>query len=143
MLVVDVNNSQKMLLWHACAYKMPSCYCGQALTRIVNSSHIPLHTQSVFKFIRTSSNLRFLCHHCQSQIRLISRGNVLNDIFFVRVPFAPDIFGTLWLEWLIFPGQYSHYIGISVVYSLRSQLGSAVSARLSAIASVVDYDPGL
>ena len=67
----------------------------------------------------------------------------MNDIFFVRIPFVPETFGTLWPEWFMFPGQYSHYIRISVVYSLRSLLGSAVGARKSAIVSVVDYDPGL
>ena len=94
--------------------------------------------ESVLILIRASSNLRFLCHHCQSLVRLISRGDVLNDIFFVRIPFAPETFGMLWPEWFIFPDQYSHYIRISVVYSLRSLLGSAVGALKSAIVSVVD-----
>ena len=78
-----------------------------------------------------------------SIINKVDIQNVLNDIFFVRIPFAPDTLGTLRTEWLIFPGQYSLYIRTSVVYSLRSLLVSAVGARKSAIVSAVDYELGL
>ena len=37
------------------------------------------------------------------------QGRCIKWYIFVRISFAPDIFRTPWWEWLIFPGQYSHF----------------------------------
>ena len=69
----------------------------------------------------------------------------MKDIYFLRIPFTPDIVGTLWSEWLTFAGQYLHYIHISVVYIPCDRSWDLQLVRDSQryLVSVVDCDPGL